>query len=116
MARTSSTDKAQVYGEISLEFRPEIAHGKITGLTTAAAGRWRVRFTGNVYKELVVHGLGGILRNAEAEVTDKATTDALRALPPSSAIRARRASQRRMLDQVIGDLAGRRPSRPPRGA
>lgn len=36
LARTGSTDKAQIYGEISLEYGPEIAHGKVTGLTTAA--------------------------------------------------------------------------------
>jgi hypothetical protein len=34
LARTGSTDKAQIYGEIGLEYGPEIAHGKITGLTT----------------------------------------------------------------------------------
>jgi hypothetical protein len=34
LARTGSTDKAQIYGELSLEYGPEIAHGKITGLTT----------------------------------------------------------------------------------
>lgn len=36
LAHTGSTDKAQIYGEISLEYGPEIAHGKVTGLTTAA--------------------------------------------------------------------------------
>jgi len=34
LAKTGSTDKAQIYGEIGLEYGPEIAHGKMTGLTT----------------------------------------------------------------------------------
>lgn len=37
LAKTGATDRAQIYGEIGLEYGPEIAHGKITGLTTAAA-------------------------------------------------------------------------------
>jgi Family of unknown function (DUF5309) len=36
LAKTGSTDRAQIYGEIGLEYGPENAHGKITGLTTAA--------------------------------------------------------------------------------
>ena len=36
LAKTGSTDRAQIYGEIGLEYGPEIAHGKITGLTTTA--------------------------------------------------------------------------------
>ncbi|GGN29031.1 hypothetical protein GCM10011609_85780 [Lentzea pudingi] len=36
LARNGSTDKAQIYGEISLEYGPEIMHGKITVLTTSA--------------------------------------------------------------------------------
>jgi uncharacterized protein DUF5309 len=35
LAKTGSTDRAQIYGEIGLEYGPEIAHGKITGLTTS---------------------------------------------------------------------------------
>ncbi|WP_026424677.1 SU10 major capsid protein [Actinokineospora inagensis] len=34
LARTGATDRAQIYGEIGLEYGPEIAHGKITNLTT----------------------------------------------------------------------------------
>lgn len=36
LAKTGAADKAQIYGEIGLEYGPEIAHGKITGLTTTA--------------------------------------------------------------------------------
>ncbi|SDC25659.1 SU10 major capsid protein [Actinokineospora iranica] len=36
LAKTGAIDRAQIYGEIGLEYGPEIAHGKITGLTTAA--------------------------------------------------------------------------------
>ncbi|MGH2375107.1 MAG: SU10 major capsid protein [bacterium] len=35
LAKTGATDRAQIYGEIGLEYGPEIAHGKITGLTTS---------------------------------------------------------------------------------
>jgi hypothetical protein len=35
LAKTGSTDKSQIYGEFGLEYGPEIAHGKIAGLTTA---------------------------------------------------------------------------------
>lgn len=38
LAKTGSSDRAQIYGEISLEYGPEIAHGKITGLTTGPTG------------------------------------------------------------------------------
>ncbi|MCS7484659.1 DUF5309 domain-containing protein [Umezawaea endophytica] len=38
LAKTGSTDRAQIYGEIGLEYGPEIAHGKITGLATAPVG------------------------------------------------------------------------------
>lgn len=38
LAKTGSADKAQIYGEIGLEYGPENAHGKITGLTTGPAG------------------------------------------------------------------------------
>ncbi|MFD8494259.1 DUF5309 family protein [Amycolatopsis sp. NPDC059657] len=37
LAKTGSTDKAQIYGEIGLEYGPENAHGKITGLTVGGA-------------------------------------------------------------------------------
>ncbi|GAA1306014.1 SU10 major capsid protein [Saccharothrix xinjiangensis] len=33
LAKTGSSDRAQIYGEISLEYGPEVAHGKITGPT-----------------------------------------------------------------------------------
>ncbi|WP_158885067.1 SU10 major capsid protein [Amycolatopsis anabasis] len=38
LAKTGATDRAQIYGEIGLEYGPENAHGKITGLTTGPAG------------------------------------------------------------------------------
>lgn len=38
LAKTGSVDKAQIYGEIGLEYGHEIAHGKITGLTTSPTG------------------------------------------------------------------------------
>ncbi|MBB5801133.1 hypothetical protein F4560_000901 [Saccharothrix ecbatanensis] len=38
LAKTGSTDRAQIYGEISLEYGPEIAHGKTTNLTTGPTG------------------------------------------------------------------------------
>lgn len=34
LAKTGSTDKAQIYVAFGLEYGPEIAHGKIIGLTT----------------------------------------------------------------------------------
>lgn len=37
LAKTGSADKVQLYGEIGLAYGNEKAHGKITGLTTAAA-------------------------------------------------------------------------------
>lgn len=38
LVKTGSTDRAQIYGEISLGYGPEIAHGKITNLTTGPTG------------------------------------------------------------------------------
>ncbi|CRK55434.1 hypothetical protein [Alloactinosynnema sp. L-07] len=35
LAKTGAKDTAQIYGEIGLEYGPEIAHGKITGLATS---------------------------------------------------------------------------------
>ncbi len=89
LARTGSTDKAQIYGEIGLEYR--------TGDRTRqdhrpdhrrTCRRWRVRFTSSVYKELVVHDLGVTFVDGEAEVSDKATADALRGLPAELGVRA----------------------------
>lgn len=37
LAKTGSADKFQIYGEVGLEYGNEKAHGKITGLSTAAA-------------------------------------------------------------------------------
>ncbi|ACU37166.1 SU10 major capsid protein [Actinosynnema mirum] len=34
LAKTGASDRVHIYGEIGLEYGPEIAHGKITGLTT----------------------------------------------------------------------------------
>ncbi|ANZ35949.1 hypothetical protein BBK82_07500 [Lentzea guizhouensis] len=47
-----------------------------------------MRFTSSVYKELVVHDLGVTFVDGEAEVSDKATADALRALPADLGVRA----------------------------
>jgi hypothetical protein len=47
-----------------------------------------VRFTSSVYKELVVHDLGVTFVDGEAEVSDKVTADALRALPAELGVRA----------------------------
>lgn len=38
LAKTGAVDRAQIYGEIGLEYGPEIGHGKITGLTTGPTG------------------------------------------------------------------------------
>lgn len=38
LARTGSTEKFQLYGEIGLEYGPESFHGKITGITAPATG------------------------------------------------------------------------------
>lgn len=47
-----------------------------------------MKFTSSVYKELVVHDLGVTFVNGEAEIADKATADALRALPAELGVRA----------------------------
>lgn len=47
-----------------------------------------MRFTSNIYKQLVVHDLGVTFVDGEAEVIDKATMDALRALPADFGVRA----------------------------
>ena len=47
-----------------------------------------MRFTSSVYKELVVHDLGVTFVDGEAEVSDKPTADALRALPGELGVRA----------------------------
>ncbi|MDX8054807.1 hypothetical protein SK571_36020 [Lentzea sp. BCCO 10_0798] len=47
-----------------------------------------MRFTSSVYKKLVVHDLGVTFVDGEAEVSDKATADALRGLPPELGVRA----------------------------
>ena len=47
-----------------------------------------MRFTSIVYKELVVHDLGVTFVDGEAEVSDKATADALRGLPAELDVRA----------------------------
>ncbi|WP_089957778.1 SU10 major capsid protein [Lentzea xinjiangensis] len=57
-ATTESSDRAQIYGEICLEYRPDIAHGKITGLTTPDRRGWCVKFASTRYKQLVIHDLG----------------------------------------------------------
>ncbi|SDC25682.1 hypothetical protein [Actinokineospora iranica] len=47
-----------------------------------------MKFTSTVHPELVVHDLGVVFHHGEAEVTDKAAIEALRALPPSLGVRA----------------------------
>ena len=47
-----------------------------------------MRFTSSIYKELVVHDLGVTFVDGEAEVSDKATADALRGLPAELGVRA----------------------------
>jgi hypothetical protein len=47
-----------------------------------------VRFTSSIYRQLVVHDIGVTFVDGEAEVTDKATADALRALPADFGVRA----------------------------
>ncbi|MEV6448455.1 hypothetical protein [Amycolatopsis sp. NPDC051716] len=47
-----------------------------------------MKFTSTKYPELVVHDLCVTFVDGEAEVTDKATSDALKALPPEIGVRA----------------------------
>ncbi|GHH59671.1 hypothetical protein [Lentzea cavernae] len=47
-----------------------------------------MKFTSSVYKELVVHDLDVTFHDGEAEITDKATADALRGLPAELGVRA----------------------------
>lgn len=47
-----------------------------------------MKFTNSVYKELVVHDLGVTFVDGEAEVSDKASADALRGLAAELGVRA----------------------------
>ncbi len=47
-----------------------------------------MKFTSSVYAELVVHDLGVVFLDGEADVSDKPTIDALRALPADLGVRA----------------------------
>ena len=47
-----------------------------------------MKFTSSHYKELVIHDLGVKFTDGEAEVTDKDTIEALRALPSDLGVRA----------------------------
>lgn len=47
-----------------------------------------MKFTSTRHPELIVHDLGVIFHDGEAEVTDKAVIEALRALPPELGVRA----------------------------
>ncbi|GGN29027.1 hypothetical protein GCM10011609_85770 [Lentzea pudingi] len=58
-----------------------------------------MRFTSSVYKELVVHDLGVTFRDGEAEVSDKATVEALRALPAELGVRTASARPRKSTEQ-----------------
>ncbi|WP_447006697.1 SU10 major capsid protein [Saccharothrix isguenensis] len=87
-AKTGSSDRAQIYGEICLEYRPDIAHGKITGLATPDRREWCVKFTSTRYKQLVIPDLGVTFVDGETEVTDKTAIEALRGLPSVLGVRA----------------------------
>jgi hypothetical protein len=47
-----------------------------------------VKFTSTTYPELVVHDLNVTFVDGEADVTDKATIEALKTLPPEMDVRA----------------------------
>jgi len=47
-----------------------------------------MKFTSTKYSALTVHDLGVTFVDGEAEVTDKATADALKKLPPEVGVRA----------------------------
>jgi hypothetical protein len=47
-----------------------------------------VKFVSTIYKQLIVHDLGVRFIDGEAEVTDKSTMDALRAMPAELGVRA----------------------------
>lgn len=47
-----------------------------------------MKFTSTRHPQLVVHDLGVIFVDGEAEVTDKSTMDALRAMPAELGVRA----------------------------
>jgi hypothetical protein len=47
-----------------------------------------VKFTSAKHRELVVHDLGVVFVDGEAEVTDKAAIEALRGLPTELGVRA----------------------------
>jgi len=47
-----------------------------------------VKFTSSKHPELIVHDLGVVFVDGEAEVTDKATIEALRGLPSGLGVRA----------------------------
>ncbi|MFC0434564.1 hypothetical protein [Kutzneria buriramensis] len=47
-----------------------------------------MKFTSTRHPELIVHDLGVVFVDGEAEVTDKATIEALRGLPAELGVRA----------------------------
>ncbi|OXM63140.1 hypothetical protein [Amycolatopsis vastitatis] len=47
-----------------------------------------MKFTSTKYPQLVIHDLGVTFVDGDAEVTDKAAVDALKALPPELGVRA----------------------------
>lgn len=47
-----------------------------------------MKFTSSIYPELVVHDLDVTFIDGEADVSDKATADALKALPAELGVRA----------------------------
>ncbi|MFT7836925.1 hypothetical protein Q5530_12315 [Saccharothrix sp. BKS2] len=47
-----------------------------------------MKFASSRYKQLVIHDLGVIFTDGEAEVTDKTTIEALRTLPAELGVRA----------------------------
>lgn len=86
LAGTGSVDRAQIYGEIGLECgagdRPRQDHRPDHG------GGAYVKFISTKHPKLIVHDLGVIFRDGEAEVTDKFVVDALRRLPADLGVRA----------------------------
>jgi hypothetical protein len=58
-----------------------------------------MKFTSTKYPKVVVHDLGVTFVDGEAEVTDKATADALKALPPEFGLRAAGGGDRNPQDE-----------------
>lgn len=71
-------DKAQIYGEIGLEYGPGIAPRQDhRPRHHPARQKRRAKFVSTIYKQLVVHDLGVTFVDGKAEVTDTSTVHAL---------------------------------------